>query len=73
MDQYQLGVAFAAAHLAELHGQADRRRLASRNRRAQQEEATLREAHGGRGRPASAPAWRCGPPAPRSCWPPSPC
>jgi hypothetical protein len=46
MDQYQLGVAFAAAHLAELHGQADRRRLASRNRRAQQEGATLREAHG---------------------------
>jgi hypothetical protein len=46
MDQYQLGVAFAAAHLAELHGQADRRRLASRNRRVQQEEATLREAHG---------------------------
>jgi hypothetical protein len=46
MDQYQLGVAFAAAHLAELRGQADRRRLASRNRRVQQEEATLREAHG---------------------------
>jgi hypothetical protein len=46
MDQYQLGVAFAAAHLAELHGQADRRRLASRNRRVQQEEATLRAAHG---------------------------
>ena len=46
MDQYQLGVAFAAAHLAELHGQTDRRRLASRNRRVQQEEATLREAHG---------------------------
>jgi hypothetical protein len=46
MDQYQLGVAFAAAHLAELHGQDDRRRLASRNRRVQQEEATLREAHG---------------------------
>jgi hypothetical protein len=46
MDQYQLGVAFTAAHLAELHGQADRRRLASRNRRVQQEEATLREAHG---------------------------
>jgi hypothetical protein len=45
MDQYQLGVAFAAAHLAELHAQADRRRLASRNRRVQQEEATLREAH----------------------------
>jgi hypothetical protein len=47
MDQYQLGVAFAAAHLAELHGQADRRRQASRNRRVQQEEeATLREARG---------------------------
>ena len=46
MDQYQLGVAFAAAHLAELRGQADRQRLASRNRRVQQEEATLREAHG---------------------------
>jgi hypothetical protein len=30
MDQYQLGVAFAAAHLAELRRQADRRRLASR-------------------------------------------
>jgi hypothetical protein len=30
MDQYQLGVAFAAAHLAGLHRQADRRRLASR-------------------------------------------
>ena len=25
MDQYQLGVAFAAAHLAELRRQADRR------------------------------------------------
>ena len=46
MDQYQLGVAFASAQLAELRGQADRRRLASRNRRVQQEEATLREAHG---------------------------
>jgi hypothetical protein len=46
MDQYQLGVALAAAHLAELHGQADRRRLASRNRRVQQEEARLRDAHG---------------------------
>jgi hypothetical protein len=46
MDQYQLGVALAAAHLAELHGQANRWRLASRNRRVQQEEATLREAHG---------------------------
>jgi hypothetical protein len=46
MDQYQLGVALAAAHLAELHGQADRRRLAIRNRRVQQGEATLREAHG---------------------------
>ena len=45
MDQYQLGVAFAAAHLTELHGQADRRRLAGRNRRMQQEEATLREAY----------------------------
>jgi hypothetical protein len=45
MDQYQLGVAFAAAHLAELHAQADRRRLASRNRRVQQDEATLRQAH----------------------------
>jgi hypothetical protein len=46
MDQYQLGAAFAAAHLTELRGQADRRRLASRNRRVQQEEATLGEAHG---------------------------
>jgi hypothetical protein len=46
MDQYQLGVAFTAAHLAELHGQADRRRLASRNRWVQQQEATLGEAHG---------------------------
>jgi hypothetical protein len=46
MDQYQRGVAFAAAHLAELRGQTDRRRLASRNRRVQQEEATLWEAHG---------------------------
>jgi hypothetical protein len=46
MDQYQLGVALAAAHLAELHGQADRRRLASHNRRVQHEEATLREADG---------------------------
>jgi hypothetical protein len=46
MDQYQLGVAFAAAHLAELRRQAGRRRLASRNRRMQQEEGTLREAHG---------------------------
>jgi hypothetical protein len=46
MDQYQLGVAFAAALLAELHGQADRRRLASRNRRVQHEEATLRQARG---------------------------
>jgi hypothetical protein len=46
MDQYQLGVAFAAAHLAELRRQADQRRLASRNRRMQQEEATLRQTHG---------------------------
>jgi hypothetical protein len=46
MDQYQLGVAFAAAHLAELRRQADQRRLASRNRRVQQEEATLRQAYG---------------------------
>jgi hypothetical protein len=46
MDQYQLGVAFAAAHLAELRRQADQRRLASRNRRVEQEEATLRQAHG---------------------------
>jgi hypothetical protein len=30
MDQCQLGVAFAAAHLAELQRQADRRRRASR-------------------------------------------
>jgi hypothetical protein len=30
MDQYELGVAMAAAHLAELRRQADRRRLASR-------------------------------------------
>jgi hypothetical protein len=30
MDQYQLTVAFAAPHLAELRRQADRRRLASR-------------------------------------------
>jgi len=45
MDQCQLGIAFAAADLAELHGQADRRRLVSRNRRVQQEEATLREAY----------------------------
>jgi hypothetical protein len=30
MDQYELGVAFAAAHLAGLRRQADRRRLASR-------------------------------------------
>jgi hypothetical protein len=45
MDQYQLGAALAAAYLAELRGQADRRRLASRNRRVQQEEATLRDAH----------------------------
>jgi hypothetical protein len=30
MDHYELGVALAAAHLAELHRQADRRRLASR-------------------------------------------
>jgi hypothetical protein len=46
MDQYQLGVALAAAHLAELHGQADRRRMASRNRRVQQKKATLQEAQG---------------------------
>ena len=46
MDQYQLGVAFAAAHLAELRRQADQRRLASRNRRVEQEEAALRQAHG---------------------------
>jgi hypothetical protein len=46
MDQYQLGVALAAAHPAELHGQADRWRMASRNRRVQQEVATLREADG---------------------------
>jgi hypothetical protein len=45
MDQYQLGVAFAAAHLAELRRQADQRRLASRNRRVQQEETTLRQTH----------------------------
>jgi hypothetical protein len=45
MDQYQLGVAMAA-HQAELRRQADRWRLASRNRRVQQEETTLREAHG---------------------------
>jgi hypothetical protein len=30
MDRYELGVALAVAHLAELHRQADRRRLASR-------------------------------------------
>jgi len=30
MDHYELGVALAVAHLAELHRQADRRRLASR-------------------------------------------
>jgi hypothetical protein len=54
MDQYQLGVAFAAAHLAELYAQADRRRLASRNRWVQQEEATLRDAHGW----ARAARWR---------------
>jgi hypothetical protein len=30
MDHYELGVAMAAAHLAELHRQADRRRLARR-------------------------------------------
>jgi hypothetical protein len=30
MDQYELGVAMAVAHLAELRRQADRRRLASR-------------------------------------------
>lgn len=62
MDQYQLGVAFAAAHLAELHGQADRRRLANRNR-VQQEEATLREAHGwarAARRRASVALWSCG-------------
>jgi hypothetical protein len=46
MDQYQLGVVFAATHLAELRHQADQRRLASHNRRVQQEETTLREAHG---------------------------
>jgi hypothetical protein len=44
MDQHQLGVAFAAAHLAELRRRADRRRVASSNRRVQQE-ATLRQAH----------------------------
>jgi hypothetical protein len=44
MDQYQLGVAFAAVHLAELRRRADRRRVASSNRRVQQE-ATLRQAH----------------------------
>ena len=43
-DHYQLGVAFAAAHLAELRRRADRRRVASSNRRVQQE-ATLRQAH----------------------------
>ena len=37
----------------------------------QQQEATLREV-GACGPPAT-PAWRCGRPAPRSCWPPSPC
>ena len=31
MDHYELGVALAVAHLAELHRQADRRRLASRS------------------------------------------
>jgi hypothetical protein len=46
MDQYQLGVTLAAAQLAALGRQADRRRLASRDRRVQPEEATLREAHG---------------------------
>jgi hypothetical protein len=46
MDQHELGVAFAAAHLAELGRKADRRRLASRNRRMQHEEAALRQAHG---------------------------
>jgi hypothetical protein len=30
MDRYELGVALAVAHLADLHRQADRRRLASR-------------------------------------------
>jgi hypothetical protein len=45
MDQNQLGVAFAAAHLAELRRQANQRRLASRNRRVQQEETALRQAH----------------------------
>jgi len=30
MDHYELGIALAVAHLAELHPQADRRRLASR-------------------------------------------
>jgi hypothetical protein len=63
MDRYQLGVAFAAAHLAELHGQADRRRLASRNRRVQQEEATLRQAHRwarAAGRRASVALWSSG-------------
>jgi hypothetical protein len=44
MDQHQLGVAFAAAHLAELRRRADRRRVASSNRRVQQE-AALRQAH----------------------------
>ena len=44
MDQHQLGVAFAAAHLAELRRRADRQCLASRYRRVQQE-ATLRQAH----------------------------
>jgi hypothetical protein len=44
MDQHQLGVAFVAAHLAELRRRADRWRLASSNRRVQQE-ATLRQAH----------------------------
>jgi hypothetical protein len=63
MDQYQRGVAFAAAHLAALRGQTDRRRLASRNRRVQQEEATLWEANGwarAARRRASAALWSSG-------------
>ena len=46
MDHYELGVALAVAHLAELHRRADRQRVASSNRRVQQQEAALRQAHG---------------------------
>jgi hypothetical protein len=49
MDQYGLGVALAATHLAELRRHADRWRLAGlldHYRLVQQEEATLRQAHG---------------------------